>query len=586
MTLHLHWNREKIERSRPELDSSVKDAGWSRILEREAIEVSHQHIRPQRLVVFVAGLRGLSPKWDSLRGQLAREPGYRPDDAHWLSFDHESMVLSFGSLRKVATKLAATIEAQWARVGGYDDVVLVAHSIGGPILRDAYVLKAGASLGGRAADWTQRVSRFVLFASVNRGIDTRRTWWLRPVAWLARHIPVLRRLRIVDAYRGSDFLTNLRINWIRHFGTLAEAQRQGQTWPDGRPKKLPKVIQVLGTEDGWVKSEDSKDVLAMPDAHEVLVPDADHADVYDVRGSAATTRYPLLRKAFCGQFSNGQPMKRPSNHVRRVVFLLHGIRASNVDAWITDIESQIITRDPQETIVKHPTYGYFSAARFALPSVRKRNIAMFQDWYTEVLAEYPTADYCVIAHSNGTYILGHSLLATPEMRFKYVALVGSVLPRRFWERFSGQRLRHQAGHIQNHRANRDVPVAFLCSALRGLLMRDIGTGGFDGFHGQSTAEVAYYQGGHSKALQPAYHESLVDFVFGLPVTRPTSLQNHPGVFRQLSNLAPYAAVTGALMVGLVLVWFVCVFDGTGTPWERLLWVLVASIGSYIVADVI
>lgn len=223
-------------------------------------------------------------------------------------------------------------------------------------------------------------------------------------------------------------------------------------------------------------------------------------------------------------------------------------------------------------------------ARFTLPTVRSRNIAVFQDWYTEVLAEHPTAEFSIIAHSNGTYILGHSLLATPGMRFVNVALAGSVLPRNFWLRF-GERLGQQVGRIRNDRADRDWPVALLCSALRGLFMRDIGTGGFAGFNGDATHEVAYHRGGHGEALKPDHHRSLVDFVFGHDVVEPDGLRTQPGIFRQLSNAAPYAAALGGLVALGALASFIF-WGGDGDLTTRAL-LSVAGVGAvYVVLDVL
>ena len=539
--------------------------------------MTNHQIRP-RLVVFVPGLRHhLSTRqdlheWKRLRNRLANEPRYSHHKVQWELFDHGSTVLSRGGLRQEANKLKAYIEEIWTAGGGHKDIVLVAHSLGGPILRAAYLLAAREA---RPPNWTQYVSRFVLFASVNRGIDTQRIWWLRPIAWLARHFGFVAAFRIVDGYRGSDFLTNLRIDWIQHFGA--------------RRNSSPQVIQVLGTNDSLVRPEDSKDVLALPDARQFEVSDAGHADVYYLGDASSERRYAILRRAFCEDSFNDRPRTQPTEsdqEVNRIIFLLHGIRASNVDAWIREIEAAIAGRSLERTRVVHPSYGYFSAARFVLPSVRRRNIATFQDWYTEVLAQYPTAKFSIIAHSNGSYILGHSLRTTPGMRFDHVALAGSVLPRDFWQGFRDGRLRCQVDRIRNHRAKRDWPVAVLCSALRGLRMRDIGTAGFAGFDGTSTDEVAYYRGGHGDALRPEHHASLVDFVLGKDVSDPNCLDRDAGLFRQLSNAAPHAMRFGVLASLFALGWFVFFFDGYGSSWENAFVVLVLLIALYVVADIV
>ena len=340
---------------------------------------------------------------------------------------------------------------------------------------------------------------------------------------------------------------------------------------------------MLGTEDSLIRPQDSKDVLALKDAHELSVPGADHFDIYQLGDTDTETRYAIMQQAFCGEFADRQPASVPDKDIRRVVFILHGIRASNIDAWIKGIERSILAHDPHHTIVKHPTYGYLSAMRFVLPSVRRKYIATFQDWYTETLAEYPTAQYSIIAHSNGTYILGHSLLATPEIRFTNVALAGSVLPQGFLDRFDRIRLQRQAQRIRNHRANRDWPVALLCSALRGLRMRDIGTAGFSG---DSAREVAYYVGGHGQALTPDHHSSLIDFVFGNTVQDPDSLERDPGFFRQLSNFAPHAGRVAVIAFILLAAFFIFSFDGFANPWAKASMVVGGTMAAYVFLDVI
>ena len=525
--------------------------------------MSNDRIRPSRLVIYVPGLRHSQRHWDELIDRLAREPEYAA--ACWVPFRHRLTVLSIANLASKSRELAAFINGKWLEAGGYKDVVVVAHSIGGPIARAAYLVAAEPPDGSSQSEWTKHVSRFVLFASINRGIDVRRMPQLQFIAWLAGSLTFLSKFCIVQAYRGSNFLTNLRIDWIRHFGSSATNAATGA----GRAK----VIQILGTKDSLVGPDDSRDVLAMWGARELAVPGADHSNVYHL-GADPEVRYAIFREAFCGSPSPSQRSQAPAA-AARVVFLLHGIRSSNVEDWIADIKAEIAVRAGRGALVKHPGYGYFSAAQFGLPSVRRRNIPTFRDWYTEVLADHPTARYSVIAHSNGTYILGHTLLAAPGMRFDDVVLVGSVLPEKFWGRFEDGRLKVQVARIQNHRARRDWPVALLCSALRGLGMRDIGTAGFGGFTGQSTEEVAYYKGGHSDPLQPDFHEGLVRFALGEDVDEPDSLVRDAGMFRQLSNMAPPIASSIAIL--LVVAAGLYVFgDDSANLWARLAHVIGAT----------
>ena len=540
---------------------------------------------PRRLVVLVPGFGGRCSLWAPLKQRLVDEaPGFSKAEAQWLDFDHQATRGSVGRIDDLAKQLNARIHAQWLKDDGFDEVVLVGHSMGGSVARQAYLLAVGAVRGEDEVPWGRRVVRIVLLASINRGIETNRTLATRFLVWVARIVPFLPHLRAQDILRGSNFLTNLRIDWIRHFDALAAAQRCGERWPDETMKRPPLVIQILGSQDGMVHQDDSEDILAFPNGHYLKVPDADHASIYRIDLAAEPDlRFAVLKEGFAGTFPTAAAVTATrecdGNPIKRVIFLLHGIRASNVAQWISQLKERLEKRDPQHTAVMYPTYGYFTAARFVLPSVRRRNIRDFRDWYTEALAKYPNAEFSIIAHSNGTYILGQSLLVTPGMTFTHVALAGSVLPRSFsWsERMAAK----QVVRVRNDRANRDVPVAILCNALRGLRMKDLGTGGFDGFHGGATDEVAYYPGGHSVALTPQFQASLVDFVFGEQAQKPKTLVPSPGYFRQLSNAMPYLAWLLVLLLLGGAVWLIAL-----GCWSVLLWSLVVAVIVYIILDII
>ena len=544
---------------------------------------------PKRIVIVVPGFRTDWSKWEELRNRLTSESGYGPDEAHWKFYDHRCSLLSFGDLQKKGEKLRIKIDKIWTKLTDkaqpedfeYPDVVLVAHSMGGPLLREAYLRAFNSDIRQPKSPWAQHVTRFVLFSSINRGIRTDQKLWLKFSAWMVRNFPFLSGLQIADLYRGSNFITNLRINWIRHFGALSEAQASNKSWPDGRPIKVPTVIQVNGSKDSLVKKGDSEDIIAMPEAHDLDLDEADHSDVYFVDDS----RYPTVKRAFCEQFKKNKTSADTNKKVTQVVFLLHGIRASNVDKWITEIGNKIKQRNKGKIAVVHPNYGYFTAAKFVLPSVRRKNIPFFQDHYTEALAEHPTAKFSIIAHSNGAYILGHSLLSAPAMHFTNIALAGSVLPKDFWNKFEDNRLKSQADNISNHRAERDWPVALLCSALRGLRMRDIGTSGFDGFDGSSTSEVAYYRGGHSDALRPVYYNSLINFILKGTATSHNSLDGDPGGFQTLSNAAPYVAFFAFLAFLAACIWFIAPFDGLWSMF-KLGGVVGVAIIIYIILDIV
>ena len=127
-----------------------------------------------------------------------------------------------------------------------------------------------------------------------------------------------------------------------------------------------------------------------------------------------------------------------------------------------------------------------------------------------------------------------------------VALAGSVLPTQYdW---TGLINSGRVKAVRNDGGDSDVPVALLCNGLRGLMMKDVGTGGFDGFLSSSVTEVRYHKGGHGSMLSDANLDSMIAFLMGrsdpLPDTRP----DRPVIrmaSRLMTYLAPLAIAGGA-----------------------------------------
>jgi len=534
----------------------------------------------RKLVVIVPGIRDRYRNWQPLCRRLQKELGFKTAEAVWIGFDHGIGILSIGNLHSEAHKLCARVRAEWIKADGFDEVVLVGHSLGGLLVRQAVLIAVGATHEDQPMAWGAAISRIILLASINRGIDTERKFEYRVFAklltWIYRLFPFLPHPTFLDALKGSAFLANLRIAWIRLF--LSDTAKA-----TAFPRGVPPIVQLLGDTDNLVWQEDSKDVLAFPNGHYIEVPNSDHKSIYVLESAPdPELRYAVLRNAFLGSFPHVAKPPSAGPQIDRVIFLLHGIRASNVADWIRGLEVLLNARRPLHTRVIHPTYGYFTAIRFALPSVRRRNIELLQDWYTEELAQHPDADFSVIAHSNGTYMLGQALARVGGMKFKNVVLAGSVLPEDFWART--KKVATQVGRVRNDRANRDWPVALLCSALHGLRMRDVGTGGFGGFLGSMVEEVAYHEGDHGEALKPGNQSNLAAYVFDQPLLRPANLPSDPGYYRQLSNLMPYIARGLVLLVIIAIA--LLVFQGAVFHPLRAVAIAGCLLVLYIILDII
>lgn len=500
----------------------------------------------KRLIVVVAGFRPDKSKWEPLICRLNRDPGFTESTVLWI--DHKIGYLSRRPMSEYAIELGARVAQKVREDDQIDEIVFLAHSLGGPLVRHAYLLAARTDEDAAIdSSWATKVSGFVLLASVNRGLEFEALGLAnRWMANLALVTGLARLVTINDCLRGSAFMTDLRIRWIRHFSRLG---RQG-----------PRVTQLLGTADRLVRRIDSLDVEQFPNSSHEDVPGATHLDIYRVEGvHDPDVRYGMIRDAIIGNNKAQPRLERPIVAKNPVVFVLHGIRASN-GGWVEQVRSKIQDRQPQAEVIT-ASYGWFSALDCAIPALRRRNIRWFQDQYSYYFARYPESDFHFLGHSNGTYILGQSLCSIPAMTFRRVLLIGSVLPQDYaWrDRFAEPA---QVEMVRNDRANRDLPVALLVSGLRGFRigMRDIGSSGVNGFEfGDSRiAEVFYYDGGHSVALAEDNLDSLLDFVLlGKGTNEKKESLSHKELeptLRTLSNLAPRLSII-LLFCALTAFWY-------------------------------
>ena len=173
-------------------------------------------------------------------------------------------------------------------------------------------------------------------------------------------------------------------------------------------------------------------------------------------------------------------------------------------------------------LVDRSTYGWFSAIKFALPWVRRGNLAWFLDRYSYHVARNPDVQFHFVGHSNGTYILGTSLLEVSSLKFDRVYLAGSVLPREFpWQRMM---LRRQVATVANQCSSEDWPVGGLCRGLHLIGFRDVGTGGVDGFDElrdlPTQPQTLWFKGDHGKPLQRPNQPNIVNYVLASHIATP------------------------------------------------------------------
>jgi pimeloyl-ACP methyl ester carboxylesterase len=448
------------------------------------------------LIVYVGGLSEKPTAIVPLLDQLRK----RADLAGYDTYVYQRSVTPFsrGKLAERGRELAAAISNYWDTQGNPDDVILMGHSIGGLLVRSAYLNGVGA-FGDEPNAWAQRVSRIVLFAAPNRGLEAKRfpllTRFLMSLILSFSH-----HWAAADALRGTPFLTSLRITWMRKFPMLA---------------KPPLVVQVRGTRDTAVMLEDSIDLEAMPNSTRVEIAGADHQSI--IRPDRPDEDRPgeqlaLLEKAITGEFQDdpGLAPRTPQVDVTEVIFLLHGIRAG-IFGWVERL-GKIIRGQAPTVFVEEQSYGYLSAWKFMLPWGHDRQFRMFADWYTQMLSAYGSVPFHFVGHSNGTYVLGRSLDRVEAMTFGKVYVAGSVLPTDYpWTKFKA---RGQVNELVNACGNTDVPVGVLCKMLRGVGRRHLGTGGFDGFDDVAVVREQFVTiaGGHGAGLVDNRLPGVADYI--------------------------------------------------------------------------
>lgn len=426
-----------------------------------------------------------------------------------------------------------------------EQIILIGHSIGSLLARKIYVVACGETRGApfenefrqglhhdelvQPRPWAVKVSRMILLAGVNRG------WWISHhmglltslkygVGSLLGHaIRLTGKTLLIFAFRtGAEFIVQLRIQW------LYMRPEKGAAGPD---RKRALTVQLLGSRDDIVAPSDNIDLVSGSDFVYLDIPYSGHADVIDM----ADPRYGEGRKTVFTRalIGNEADLRRssmipaddrfaaPDLHVKRVVFVIHGIR--DVGYWTQKIARQIKSRAAahgklHEWATETSSYGYFPMLPFLLPWYRRRKVEWLMDQYTENLARYPNASFSFVGHSNGTYLLAKALELYPCCHFDNVVFAGSVVRRSYEWRQLLQSDPPRVGAVLNFVASRDWVVAFFPKLFQDLHLQDLGSAGHDGFiktkrdADLALHQVEYVRGAHSAAIQESVWQTIADFV--------------------------------------------------------------------------
>ena len=508
-----------------------------------------------RLYVVVHGLRPSRPHWEQFCKWLQSTTGDQVE--FW---DHNLGPFSRGDILQWSMALRAQIN-EWdiqATHNGtpYKEIFLIGHSMGGILVRDAYLLAADSTYGDdQTYDWHKKIKRIVLLASINRGIVPSRRLLFVITIRLLQFFNLYKHFTISHLTEGSNFITNLRLRWINRFSPSNTG--------------LPQIVQILGTKDGVVSPADSIDLEQFPNAHQVQVPDETHAEVYFLKNEG---RKALFQKYIVDDLPSRElkPEQQANKDVNTVVILLHGIHASR-DGWVKDA-ADLIRQHPQgkSVEIKEYSYGFFAPLAFVIPSLRHNRITWFQNLYSEARGKHPNATFHFIGHSNGTYMFGHGLANIAAIKFSRVALAGCALPREFdWETCFE---RGQIQKAQNHRSRSDFVIAWLASAIS-FFGKDVGTAGYFGFDKtpSNMSDYFFYPGGHSRPYQSDNLKYVVDFILDgkeRPLNAdPKVERNHPYYFEILSRVFKLL-LPGILALDLFALY--TAFQSGVTIWHKIL----------------
>lgn len=501
------------------------------------------------LIVYVPSMVNRPSDYKALLDRLRAEIGI--EGAVWV-YPRNIRRASVGTMKRHCADFADILQQYWSDSGRQNRrILLIGHSVGGLIVRGGYL---HALENEQPMSWAKYVDRIVLLGSPNIGVDIQRIslplrWLTHGAVWLL----AFKGLTALELIRGSAFITNLRLQWIRRVANAGD--------------DTPMVVQIDGAADPLLEPEDSRDIEGLPRSARITLPAASHRDLPCIEGvheDFPGQRWTALRNSVFGEVCPTLPQELPAREraYASITFVLHGIRSGN-DTWVDQLRQQLESEGgPSIVKVVPASYGYFSAYNFAIPFTRRSTLRWFQDRYSFEVARHPNLPLHFVGHSNGTYMLGQSLRAIPEMQFQRVYLAGSVLPRAFpWPHLTN---REQLTDMVNVCATKDKPVGWLCSGLRGVGAKDIGVGGLTGFDEISVGrQYRSIPGGHGAALCSENLPAIAQYISRGEINESSGLQSPKGWFMVLSRTAPYMAPIVVLLTILGIGWSVVTYGLAG-----------------------
>jgi len=490
-------------------------ASWTALdhTDRSPIWVSDGSASRNGLVVLVHGITKGPADLGEVANVVRETPGLEKFAVR--TWGYPAGLFSNESPQSLAAGLVRDITAS-SRPG--ERIILVGHSIGGLLIRRAYL----DALDQRAM-WAENVERIVLLAAPNRGTAAVSR---SPLLWVGDALVASFGMAglVRSTYRGSPFIVNLRLDWIRRFRTL---------------RNPPIVAQIVGTLDDVVKPSDSIDVLQFPGSLEYQLPSTTHGSILRAVECGDAVRRALMDPG------RAVPEDGASSADRCFKLLvLHGIRDYGERFRdLCDTVKAVASAQGLNPIISVPRYEYFSALQFLNPFSRRLKVFEFADMYAELLARPPVdAKIHFAGHSFGTYLMGRALMDYDSLRLERAYLAGSVLEESFFSRSDA--LGSRISRVRNDIAAYDWPVGILCSGIHQLGLADyVGTGGFNGFtklgDGNTYREWRYFDGDHGIALESENQPSIAAWLTSGYGANPAAHLVAEPDHRRLLDARPY-----------------------------------------------
>jgi pimeloyl-ACP methyl ester carboxylesterase len=172
-----------------------------------------------------------------------------------------------------------------------------------------------------------------------------------------------------------------------------------------------------------------------------------------------------------------------------VVFLIHGIQTDG--AWHNLVEKELSALP--HTNVEGLGYDFVSGLQLASP-VRNTPIQKIAQSIREAKSLEPNAQFMVIAHSFGSYILSRILATSTDIRFRRIILCGCIVPTSYpWGLYTKEMDKRS---IINDVGTRDFyPVLATFSSF------GYGSSGRKGFQAPHVKD-RYFDYGHSDFFEP------------------------------------------------------------------------------------